>query len=75
MNRGKAGSSSLLGTTVSGAASMVDMVIVAEASTPFVTTGTLPVPTRGGGGVVTSRKGDLVGSWTVEVLSMGVVSL
>lgn len=73
--RGTAGSRSSLGTTESGAASMADMVTVGEASKPLVTTGILPVPTGDGGGVVTSSKGDVVGSWTVEVLRTSVVSL
>lgn len=75
MSRGTAGCRSSLGTTASGVASMADMVTVGEASTPLVTTGILPVPTGGEGGVVTSRKGDVVGGRTVEVLRTSVVSL
>lgn len=75
MNRGMAGSRFSLGTTASGAAFIADVVTEGEASKPLVTTGILPVPTGGWGGVVTSRKGDVVGSWTVKVLRTGVVSL
>lgn len=75
MKRGMAGSGSSLGTTASGAVFTVDMVTEGEASKPLVTTGTLPVLARGGRGVVTSRKGDVVGSWTVKVLRTGMVNL
>lgn len=75
MNRGMAGSRSSPGKEASGPASMADVVTAGEASTPLVTTGILAVQTGGGGRVVASRKEDVVGSWMVEVLRTGVVSL
>lgn len=67
MTRGITGSRASLRTTVSGAASVADEVTAGEASIPLVTTDIFPVPTEGRG-VVTSRNGDPVVDWALEVV-------
>lgn len=75
MNRGTAGSRSSPGNAASGPASTADVVTAGKASTLLVTTGVLPVQAGSGGRVDTTRREDVVGSWTVEVPRTGVVSL
>lgn len=69
MNRGAAGSKPLLVTAAPGAAFMAT---VGKVFTLLVTAGVLLVPTGGGGGVVTSRWGDVGGGCRVEVLRTSV---
>lgn len=68
MTRGITGSGDSLRTTVSGAASVADEVTAGEASIPLVTTDIFPVPTEDRGEVVTSRNGDPVVDWALEVV-------